>query len=62
VLIALAIVVALFTLVVPILAKMRKADAPVDDGAALEQLVLVRGEDGVFRDSAGVAYRVERIA
>ena len=62
VLIALAIVVALFTLVVPILAKMRKADAPADDGEAREQLVLVRGEDGVFRDSAGVSYRVERIA
>lgn len=61
VLIALAIVVALFTLVVPILAKMRKADAPANEAASMERLVLLRGEDGVFRDGAGVGYRVERI-
>ncbi len=60
VMIALAIVVALFTLVVPILAKMRKAEAQTDEAAA-ERLVLVRGGDGVFRDGAGVGYRVERI-
>jgi hypothetical protein len=62
VLIAIAIVVALFTLVVPILAKMRKADAPADAVATTERLVLVRGVDGVFRDGAGVAYRVERLS
>jgi len=60
VMIAIAIVVALFTLVVPLLAKMRKADAPTDEAAA-ERLVLVRGADGVFRDGFGVGYRVERI-
>lgn len=62
VLIAIAIVVALFTLVVPILAKMRKADAPADAVATTERLVLVRGADGVFRDGAGVSYRVERLS
>ena len=62
VMIALAIVVALFTLVVPILAKMRKADVPAEAGATAEQLVLVRGADGVFRDGAGVSYRVERLS
>lgn len=61
-LIALAIVVALFTLVVPILAKMRKADAMDDHDATCERLVLVRGGDGVFRDGAGVSYRVERLS
>jgi hypothetical protein len=61
IMIALAIVVALFTLVVPILAKMRKADAMDDHDAKCERLVLVRGGDGVFRDGAGVGYRVERI-
>lgn len=59
-LMALAIVVALFTLVVPILAKLKKGVAPRDD-AAVERLVLVRDADGVFRDSTGVGYRVERL-
>ena len=59
---ALAIVVALVTLVVPILATMRKADAPTDAIATTERLVLVRGADGVFRDGAGVSYRVERLS
>ena len=62
VMIALAIVVALFTLVVPILAKMRKADVPAESRDTTEQLVLVRGADGVFRDGAGVSYRVERLS
>ncbi len=62
VMIALAIVVALFTLVVPILAKMRKADAPAESRDTTEQLVLVRGADGVFRDGAGASYRVERLS
>ncbi len=61
VMLALAIVAALFTLVVPILAKMRKADAQTD-ATDPEQLVLVRGADGVFRDASGRGYRVERLS
>jgi hypothetical protein len=60
VLIALAIVVALFTLVVPILAKMRRADGATN-ATESERLVLMRGVDGVFRDALGIRYRVDRI-
>jgi hypothetical protein len=60
VLIALAIVVALFTLVVPILAKMRRPDGDAN-ATETERLVLMRGVDGVFRDALGIRYRVDRI-
>ncbi len=59
-LIALAIVVALFTLVVPILAKMSRTDGEAN-ATESERLVLMRGVDGVFRDALGIAYRVDRI-
>ena len=62
VMLALAIVAARFTLVVPILAKMRKADAPAEVASTPEQLVLMRSGDRVFRDDAGVSYRVERLS
>ena len=60
VLIALAIVVALFTLVVPMLAKMRRANGDAN-ATESERLVLMRGVDGVFRDALGIRYRVDRI-
>ncbi len=63
VLIAIAIVVALFTLVVPILAKLRKGESTTTGSTAAlpEQLVLARGIDGVFRDAQGLSYHVARI-
>ena len=61
--VTLAILVALLTLVVPILAKLRSGHDGTDGErhSALERLVLVRGSDGVFRDSLGQRYRVERV-
>jgi hypothetical protein len=55
-----AILVALLTLVVPILAKIGSVAAQGDFDAG-QQLVLRRGSDGVWVDEAGVLYEVRRL-
>ena len=62
--VTLAILIALLTLVVPILAKLRSGHEGTDGEphSASDRLVLVRGGDGVFRDSLGQRYRVERVS
>lgn len=55
---AVAILVALGTLVVPILMKLRKATG---SGAAVETLVLTRIDEQVYRDRVGREYRVTEI-